>query len=169
MADHTQIVSSTARRTRIRLSRKRRNPKEMARIAEALQASPYVSSVETNVTAGTVIVQHKEEALEDIKSKLTDLGVILMAATGMETSALSLSDAVSDLDRHLGFATKNILNLRLLVPLGFGALAVLQILRRGFQIGTAPWYLLAYFALESYIKLNSPEPGSAPAEPAAGE
>jgi hypothetical protein len=169
MADHTQIVSSTARRTRIRLSRKRRHPKEIARIAEALKSSPYVSTVRTNLNAGTITVQHNEEAIEDIKSKLEDLGVILMAAVGAETSAASLSDAVSDLDKHLGLGTRGILNLKLLVPLGFGALAVLQIARQGLQIGGAPWYLLAYFAFESYIKLNRPEEKCAPPGPAASE
>ena len=117
MADHSQIVSSTARRTRIRLSRKSRHPEEMARIAEALQTFPYVSRVQTNLNVGTIIVHHDEEALEDIKSKLKDLGVILMAAVGVESSSMSLTDAVSDLARHLGLGTKGILNLKLLVPL----------------------------------------------------
>ena len=169
MADHSQIVSSTARRTRIRLPRKSRHPKEMARIAEALQTFPYVSRVQTNLNAGTIIVHHDEEALEDIKSKLNDLDVILMAAVGVESSSMSLSDAVSDLARHLGFGTKGILNLKLLVPLGFGALAVLQVARQGLQIGSAPWYLIAYFAFDSYIKLNSPEEKCSPVGSTAGE
>ena len=169
MVDHTQIVSSTARRTRIRLSRKRRHPKEMARIAEALQAFPYVSTVQTNLNAGTIIVHHDEEAIGDIKSSMKDLGVILMAAEGVETSAMSLSDALSDLDKHLGLGTKGILNLKMLVPLGFGALAVLQLARQGLQIGSAPWYLLAFFAFESYIKLHGPQDKCTPEGPTAGE
>jgi hypothetical protein len=136
----------------------------MARLAEVLEASPKVSKVETNLTAGTIIVHHEDKALPDIKARLQDLGVILMAAaTGVETSAKSLSEAVSELD----LGTKGILNLKLLVPLGFGALAVLQLARRGLEIGAAPWYLLAYFAFESFIKLNSPEIKCAPVESAA--
>jgi copper chaperone CopZ len=169
MADHTQIVSSTARRTRIRLSRKRRHPKEMARIAEVLEASPQVSSVQANLNTGTIIVHHKQEGLEDIKSRLQDMGVILMAAAGVETSAMSLADAVSDLDRHLGLGTRGLLNLKLLVPLGFGALAVLQLARQGFQIAGAPWYLLAYFAFDSYTRLNSTEEKCAPEGSTAGQ
>lgn len=169
MAVHTQIVSTTPRRTRIRLSRKRRHPKEMARIAEVLEASPQVSSVQANLNTGTIIVHHKEDALEDITSRLQDMGVILMAAAGVETSSMSLADAVSDLDKHLDLGTRGLLNLKLLVPLGFGALAVLQLARQGLQIGSAPWYLLAYFAFESYIKLNRPEDKCAPEGPNAGE
>jgi hypothetical protein len=169
MADHTQIVSSTGRRTRIRLSRKRRHPKEIARIARVLEASPQVSSVLANLNTGTIIVHHTEEALEDIKSRLQDMGVILMAAAGVETSAMSLADAISDLEKHLSLGTRDLLDLKLLVPLGFGALAVLQLARQGLQIGSAPWYLLAYFAFESYVKLHSPEDKCAQEGPTAGE
>lgn len=166
MVEHTRIVSSTPKRTRIKVSRKRRNPEEMARLAEALQASPKVNNVETNLYAGTIIVHHREKALPDIKAELKDLGVILMAATGVGTSAKSLTDAVSDLDRQMAPAMKGILNLKVLVPIGFSALAILQLARRGLEIGGAPWYLLAYFAFESFTRLNSPEEKSAPAEPA---
>ncbi|MDR3553112.1 MAG: hypothetical protein P4L55_00020 [Syntrophobacteraceae bacterium] len=157
MAEHTKIVSSTPKRTRIRVSRKRRNPEEMARLAEALRASPKVSQVETNLYAGTLIVHHQPKALADIKAELKDLGVIALAATGIETSALSLSDAVLDLEKQVGPLLANILDLKLLVPLGFGALAALQLARRGLEIGGAPWYLLAYFAYESFVRLNKPE------------
>jgi len=92
-----------------------------------------------------------------------------MAAAGVETSAMSLADAISDLEKHLSSGTRDLLDLKLLVPLGFGALAVLQLARQGLQIGSAPWYLLAYFAFESYVKLHSPEDKCAPEGPTAGE
>ena len=122
MAEHTQIVSNTPRRTRIRLSRKRRNREEMARLAKALEEFPSVSRVDTNLQTGTLVVHHEKESLEDIQSKLKDLGVIAMAATGVEIPGKSLTDAISDLEGRLGFSTERILNLRLLVPLGFGFL-----------------------------------------------
>ena len=126
-------------------------------LAKALEAFPQVSSVQTNLHTGTLIVHHKEEALEDIRSKLENLGVILMAATGVEMPAKWLTDAVSDLDRRSSSQTKGLLNLKLLVPLGLGALALLQLARRGFQFEGAPWYILAYFAFESFVRLNSPD------------
>jgi hypothetical protein len=164
MAEHTQIVSSTPRRTRIKVSRKRRSPEEMSRLAEALQASPNVSEVKTNVYAGTLIVHHKEKALSDIKAQLKDLGVIVMAATGVGTSPQSLVEAVSDLEKQAGPVLGSILDLKVLVPVGFGALAALQLARRGLEIGGAPWYLLAYFAFESFVMLNQPATKPAPRE-----
>jgi hypothetical protein len=162
MADYTQIVSNTPKRTRIRLSRKRRNREEMARLARALEEFPSVSRVDTNLQTGTIVVHHEKESLKDIESKLNDLGVILMAATGLEMPGKSLPDAISDLGSRLGFSTGSILNLKVLVPLGFGALALLQLARRGFQIEGAPWYILAYFAFESFARFNSPDEKCAP-------
>ena len=164
MAEHAQIVSNTPRRTRIRLSRKRRNREEMTRLARALEEFPSVSSVDTNLQTGTIVVHHEKESLEDIQSKLKDLGVIAMAATGVEMPAKSLTDAISDLESRLGFSTGRILNLKLLVPLGFGVLAFLQLARRGFQLEGAPWYVLAYFAFESFARLNKPDEECAPEE-----
>ncbi len=154
MVDHTKIVSSTPRRTRIRVSSKRRSPKEMVRLAKALEKSPEISSVEANLHTGTLIVYHKKESLHEIRATLQDMGVVLMAATGVEMPTQWLTEAVSDLDARLKFVTKDGLNLKLLVPLGFGALAILQLIRRGFQIEGAPWYILAFFAIESFTRLN---------------
>jgi hypothetical protein len=169
MADHTEILSSTPRRTRIRVSRKRRNPKEMARLAKALESVPEISGVETNLHTGSLIVHHKKE-LKDIRSTLADMGVIVMAATGVEMPAQSLTRAIANLDKHLGHATKGLLDFRLLVPLGLGALAVVQLVRRGFQIEGAPWYILAYFAVESFTRLNKTrEKGRCAPEESLGE
>jgi hypothetical protein len=136
----------------------------MARLASALEALPEISRVETNLHTGSLIVHHKE-ALKDIRSTLEDMGVIVMAATGLEMPAQSLTDAIADLDRRLGSAAKGFLNVKLLVPLGLGALAVVQLLRRGFQIEGAPWYILAYFAIESFTRLNRADEKCEPQEP----
>ena len=154
MIDHIRIVSSTPRRTRIRVSRKRRSPKEMVRLAKALEKSPEISSVEANLHTGTLVVYHKKESLHEIRATLEDMGVVLMAATGVEMPTKWLTEAVSDLDARLRLVTNDALNLKLLLPLGFGALAILQLIRRGFQFEGAPWYILAFFAFESFTRLN---------------
>ncbi len=159
--EHTTIVSSTPKRTRIRLSRKRRNPEEMARLAEILNDCSKVRCVSTNLYTGSLVVYHEHDGLQDIEEKLKDIGVILANAVdlgipgeGGTESAYSLADAVSDLDRRLGLATNGFLNLRLLVPLGFGVMAFFQLMRRGLQLEAAPWYVLAFAAVDSYIKLH---------------
>jgi hypothetical protein len=160
--EHTHIISSTPKRTRIRVSSKRRNKGELERIAEALNESPKIHDVDTNVGTGTIVIHHEDGVLDDIEARLLDLGVILMCAAdlkipsaeGTTQVAFELTDAVADLNRRLGLATNGLFNLRTLVPLGFGALAIVQLVRRGFQLGAAPWYVLAYAAFDSFVKLH---------------
>lgn len=160
--EHTHIVSSTPRRTRIKVSAKRRTPEELARLAEALNQSPKVDNVSVNAHTGTILVQHEDKSLNDIFSVMRDLGVILKIPTGIDipTSdgktmvANELADAVADLNRRLGLATNGFLNLRSLIPVGLGALAVVQLLRRGLQFEAVPWYFLAYASFDSFVKLH---------------
>jgi hypothetical protein len=136
----------------------------MARIARGLDKSLDVSRVTTNLHTGAITVYHDEAMLDDIRDTLKDLGVILLSATDVPIpeddssgEGFSLTGAVADLDRRLGTATNGLVNLRVLVPAGFGALAIVQLLRRGLELGTAPWYVLAYVAFDSYRRLHLSE------------
>jgi hypothetical protein len=160
----THIASSIPGRTRIRVSRKRRTKAEMDRIARALK--DHLGDVETHadVRTGSILVRHPHQSTERISSILQDLGVILGSVAdihipdveGKTGVDFDLADAVSDLNRRLGFATGGLIDLRVIIPLGFGALALLQLLRRGLQFEAAPWYLLAYAAFDSFVKLHQP-------------
>lgn len=160
--DHTQIVSATPGRTRLRVSTKRRNEKEMARIAAALKKKLKAPEADINVTTGSILVRHPHKGVADLRAILQDLGVILDSATripmpamgGESVVASDMSNAISDLNRRLGLATGGLLDLRILAPLGFGTLAVLQWMRRGWQFEIVPWYVLAYVAFDSFIKLH---------------
>lgn len=170
---HTHIVSSTPSRTRLKVSQKRRNPVEMERIASALRASPDVHEVRTNVQTGSIVVHHAPQisSLESIDTTLQDLGVILASVAEVQMPfiqeksevASNLTSAVFDLNKRVGVATNGVVDLRLLVPVGLGTLALRQLLRNGLQIENAPWYVLAYYAFDSFIKLHYTE------EPQAGK
>lgn len=160
----THVVSTTPGRTRLRVSPKRRNPQEMARIAKALKTNPEVHDIRTNIQTGSIVVHHapKSSSLEDIKATLEDLGVILSKVTDVELPSMSgksevaadLTSAVSDLNKRVGLATNGVVDLRLLVPLGLSTLAIRQLLKNGWQFETAPWYVLAWYAFDSFIKLH---------------
>ncbi len=161
---HTHIVSSTPSRTRIRISSKRRTPKEMNRITKALQALPDVYSVRPNLQTGSIIIHHDQspKVVENLAASLRDLGVILfhtvdvgLPETGGKSGvAGNLVQAVADLNQRVGQSTDGIVDLRSLIPLGLGGLAIYQLLRKGWQFETAPWYVLAYYAFDSFIKLH---------------
>jgi hypothetical protein len=160
--DHTQIVSATPGRTRLRVSTKRRNEKEMVRIASALKKKLKAPEADINVKTGSILVSHPHKSVGDLRAILQDLGVILDSATRIPMPAMGeksvvasdIACAISDLNKRLGFTTGGLLDLRILAPLGFGTLAVLQWMRRGWQFEIVPWYVLAYAAFDSFIKLH---------------
>lgn len=164
----THITSSTPHRTRVKVSAKRRNPGEMARLATAIEQQPYVTDVQTNLQTGSIIVHHQAQsnAQNKLASTLQDLGVILGAVTDTELPfgseaagnskvATDLTSALADLNNQIGLAANGVIDLRTLVPLGLGALAIRQLLRNGIQFESAPWYVLAYYAFDSFIKLHA--------------
>jgi hypothetical protein len=158
----THIASTTPNRTRIKVSPKRRNPDEMARIVHALKEHPEVHDIRPNVHTGSIVIHHGEndETLKDIQGILQDLGIILgdvidvPIVEGKSGVAKDLTNAISDLNQRVGQASGGVVDLRILVPLGLGTLAIHQLLRNGWQIQMVPWYVLAWYSFDSFIKLH---------------
>lgn len=169
---HTQVVSRTPTRTRLKVPRSRRTSLEMARIANAIKAHPDVHDVQTNVQTGSIVVYHEpySNTLDNIAGTLQDIGIILGTVTGVEIPvgqgksdmAEGITDAVADLNQRVGQATNGVVDLRFLIPLGLGGLAIHQLLRNGWQVETTPWYVLAYYAFDSFIKLHYTQDPSQP-------
>jgi hypothetical protein len=136
----------------------------MTRIANALKAHPEVHEVRTNVQTGSLVVHHahKESSLNEISAILQDLGIILGSATdvdlpiveGKSEVAKDLTSAVSDLNQRVGLATDGVVDLRLLIPVGLATLAVRELIRNGWEFEAAPWYVLTWYAFDSFIKLH---------------
>jgi hypothetical protein len=136
----------------------------MNRITKTLQALPNVCSVRPNLQTGSIIIHHDRsaEVVENLAASLRDLGVILFHTSDVELPeivgksgvASNLVQAVADLNQRVGQSTDGVVDLRSLIPLGLGGLAIYQLLRKGWQFETAPWYVLAYYAFDSFIKLH---------------
>ncbi len=136
----------------------------MARIANTLKTHPDVQEVRTNIQTGSIVVHHAEKhsSLEDIKAALQDLGVILGSIADVEVPLMNgksavasdITSAVKDLNQRVGQTTDGVVDLRFLVPLGLGTLAIHQLLRNGWQFETVPWYVLAWYSFDSFIKLH---------------
>lgn len=164
ISKHTHVVSSTPSRTRIRVSHKRRNHQEMAHIAKALEAHPDVQDVRTNLQTGSIVIHHahKDNSLNEITAVLQDLGIILGSVAEVELPmsggksevAADITSAVADLNERVGQATNGVVDLRMLVPVGLATLSLRELLRTGWEIEAAPWYVLAWYAFDSFIKLH---------------
>ncbi len=161
---HTHVVSSTPSRTRLRIPSKRRTPQEMARIANALQAHPEVHEVKTNVQTGSIVVHHahSDDSVDKISAVLQDLGIILGSISDVELPftqgksevATDLTSAVADLNERVGQVTDGFVDLRMLVPVALATLSLRELIRNGWEFETAPWYVLAWYAFDSFIKLH---------------
>jgi hypothetical protein len=129
----------------------------MKRIASVLEAHPQIKQVRTNVQNGSIIIEHDRDngTFDNVFATLRDLGIIFGDLTqGKSEAAAGLSSAVVDLNKQVEQATNGVVDLRFLFPLGLSALAVRKLLAKGLQFETIPWYVLAWYAFDSFIKLH---------------
>lgn len=136
----------------------------MTRITHALRTHPDVREVRTNVQTGSIVIHHadRDDSLDAIATVLQDLGVVLGSvidvdlpfSRGKSEVAADLTNAVADLNEGVGKATNGVVDLRLLVPVGLATLALRELLRTGWEFEAAPWYVLAWYAFDSFIKLH---------------
>ena len=154
----TRVVSSTPGRLRLRVAPSHRQSGEMQRIANELQTNPNVHQVRMNIPNGSIVINHDGEdgSLHNVFTSLRDLGIIFGdIALGKSDAAEEVSNAVVDLNKRVRQATDNVVDLRFLFPLGLGIFSIRQLLARGLQLETIPWYVLAWYAFDSFIKLHA--------------
>lgn len=153
----TKIVSFTPGRFRLKISRPYRQPDNIKTLATALENHPQVSQVQTNPTTGSIVVYHSQETSADrLSAILQDLGLIYSEAVNTEKSetAEQVVNATNDLNRRVLEATNGLVDLRLLIPLGFGTLAIRQLLVKGLLLDSIPAYVFLWYAFDSFIKLH---------------
>ncbi len=162
-----RVVSTLPGRLRVRHVARRRGPEQLEALREALQARPDVDAVEVNPRTASVLVFYDpgRVSFEGIRGALAEVGLNLAADAGAAESrpggAARVLGAVQALDRRVVGATGGT-DLRLFVPVGLAALSARQALRDSPRLGQAPWYLLAWYAFDSFLKLNR-SGGAAPA------
>jgi hypothetical protein len=154
----TRVVSSTPGRLRLRVAHPHRQSGDMQRIANALQANPNINQVRTNIQNGSIVINHDGDDVsrDNVYATLCDLGIIFGDVTlGKSEAAAEVSNAVVDLNKRVRQATNNAVDLRLLFPLGLGVFSIRQLLTKGLQLETIPWYVLGWYAFDSFLKLHA--------------
>ncbi|AFY51278.1 hypothetical protein Nos7524_5567 [Nostoc sp. PCC 7524] len=162
----TKIVSDTPGRLRLRIAQSHRQPDIMQHIAHALEAKSTVQKVRTNIHHGSIVIKHDgtDASLEDVLATLRDLGIIFAETTeGNTEAATTVASAVIDLNKRVKQATDGVVDIRFLFPLGLSFLAVRQLIIKGLQFEIIPWYVLAWYSFDSFIKLH----GITPQKPSA--
>ncbi|MCC5634847.1 hypothetical protein LC593_03090 [Nostoc sp. CHAB 5844] len=166
----TKIVSDTPGRLRLRIAPSHRQAEEIQRIVKMLDAQANISQVKTNVHNGSIAIHYdrSDESWQNVVATLKDIGLIFAdVTTGSESHsevAATVANAVFDLNDRVEQATNNLVDLRFIFPLALGCLSVRQLLVRGLQLEIIPWYVLAWYAFDSFIKLHGvskPQPSNA--------
>lgn len=153
----TKVVSSTPGRLRLRVAHSHRQPEKMQRIANTLSANSHINQVKTNVHHGSIVINHdgKDGSLENVLATLKDLGIIFAdVSEGNTEAAAGVSSAVVDLNQRVKQSTHGAFDLRILFPVGLASLSLRQLLNKGLQLEIIPWYVLAWYAFDSFIKLH---------------
>jgi Heavy metal associated domain 2 len=154
----TKVISNTPGRLRLRVNHSHRQKEQMQHLASALEANSNINDVRTNIHHGSITIQHNgdDASLKDIIATLTDLGIIFADITEGNTEAAGqVANAFSDLNQRVENATSGLVDMRFLFPLGLSILSIRQLLAKGLQLEIIPWYVLAWYAFDSFLKLHN--------------
>ena len=167
-----QVVSSIPGRVRLKVAPAYRTQEEMQRVAAALTGLPGMGDVRVTVGTGSILAffDPERESLDSLRAALGGIGVDLGAPAGGTPSAggagrtaraaTNVTTTLGGLDERVGRMANGAFDLRLLVPVGLGALAIRQILREGLELEEIPWYVLAWDAFQSFNTLYGDGQGS---------
>jgi hypothetical protein len=169
-------------RLRVKVQGRQSEVRDVLRaVRESLSGQPGIRSVtaeprtgsalvvfdpeELDLQSAVALVQKAHEALAEV------LPPSLQAKADEEVSvvAAALTHKLSRLDRTVYRATHGVLDLRMVVPISLAGLSARQLIRYGVRFRSVPWYTLAYYSFDTFIKLHiSPPRGDRGDRPAAG-
>jgi len=78
---------------------------------------------------------------------------------GGERSVISmmLIETAAEFNGWAKDVTGNEVDLGFLIPFAFGAIAIRQLIEQGLRLKEIPWYVPAWYAFDTFLKLNYPE------------
>ncbi|MGI8609827.1 MAG: HMA2 domain-containing protein [Candidatus Dormibacteria bacterium] len=158
-------------RARIRVPQPR-TPEEVAEVARQLKAIKRVRRIEVNSSTGSVLLHHDpEDPVEMLLEDIAGIGYLVQKLTAARSrgrararkvpprvphsqGSRKVSNALATMNQKVHEATDGRADLRLIVPAALGALAIRQVLKDAKSLSQAPWYVLVYYAFDSFYKLN---------------
>lgn len=73
---------------------------------------------------------------------------------GRSQVANDVINVISDFNADVERMSEGIVDLRLLLPVGLGTLAIYQLIAQGLDLTEIPWHTLAWYAFDTFVKLN---------------
>ena len=142
----------------------------------ALTSREGVESVRTDRRTGSALVTWNPESLDlngafelvrtahQALHELLPPPLLEVAERPISEMAAGIQTGLGHADRTVRRATRGTIDLRMLVPVGLAGLSIRQLARTGPQLKMMPWYVLAYYAFDTFIKLHQGLPRVAEAE-----
>jgi hypothetical protein len=146
-----------------------RTPQEVRELGKRVAALEPVRSVEVNPTTGSILLHLRPQdpvdaLLEDIRA----LGYLVDRVTRPRAKkpparapkvphtrgSKEVRNVLATMNARVHEATGGRADLRVIVPATLGALALRQMLKDAKSLGQAPWYVLVYYAFDSFYKMN---------------
>ena len=171
-AQSSGVAHHLPHRTRLRVPKRHRTAHQMNRVHEALKNVKGVSQVEVNHKTGSILLHHDEDAgildvvgktLDEVSSELFEA---MVAGEEAEISGLSIighfaHNLFSAADDHLAGATKNMIDLKLVIPIVFLGAGVMRARSSegSWLTGVSPLILFTY-AFDMFWKLHGGHHGA---------
>lgn len=159
------VVSAVPGRLRIRVARGRSAAGELDRVERALDTIGEVTEVAVRPHARSVVAHFDPRDAAAVTDRLQALGIapVTDAAGRWGDPAVVVRDAAGVVN---GAVARRVPHgdLRTLVPLGLGLVSVRQALRGPDRLRDAPWYLLAWYASETFFRFHGEPEKQRPAK-----
>jgi hypothetical protein len=148
-------------RARLRVP-KPRSPAHIRHLATRVGRSSHVKNVDANTITGSLLVSFDDNDLIDVLiSDLRAMGLDIASATNRSRSLRTQSTGAVVVRQVMGRANEKLheitdghIDLRLLVPAIYLALAARNFTRHRARLRDASWYQLLYWAFDSFFKLH---------------
>ena len=167
-----RVVHRVPGRVRIRFGRAEMTPEALARLRQAISEFDGVTRCNANLRTNSLVIHY--DAGLDMDRLAGAVGGLAMeeAAAGEQPDpaherhphsrvARGLNARFAALDRRIRQLTGHRLDLKLVLPVGFGLLAARQILTSSGGLPAIPWYVLLWYAFDSYLRLHHTPQGQA--------
>lgn len=105
----------------------------------------------------TIYYSGEIESFDGILGTLENFGITVGDLPVKESrGAKTIANMFGYLNQRVEQITNGSVDLRLLLPLLFALLALRQLFaKEGSTLKTSPWYVLAWYAFDSFLKLNN--------------
>jgi hypothetical protein len=154
------VVSVVPGRMRLRARRRPLDGEALAALGRALEAVGAVGDVELRAHSSSAVIRfdagHEAAVLDGLRALGVDVPEPRAAWCEADPAAV-IGEAVSAVNRAVARRVPGS-DLRLLVPLGLGLLSARQMVRGRDRVGDAPWYVLAWYASETFLRFHGPPP-----------